>query len=495
MIEETDRSHLPAPLAGWVAKLSEEEMPVFAQTISEINRILGKEEYSSLALARVILQDPSMTAKVLKLANSAFYNPGHTPINTISRAVVVLGFNAVQAICISIAVIESLLRGQAKERVQRELARSIHAATQARSLALAMKESASEEVFIAALLLNLGQMAFWCFAGPEGDALDQELQSSTESDPTEVEKRVLGFKLMHLTAALADEWKLTPLVGEALKGKSSKDPKGRCIDIGHQIARESENGWNTVEMKKVATEASKLTGRNVNDMGQTFQAIAEEAVNTAKSMGATTAAKMIPVARKEESSAESGWEAEVDWVQPDPMLQLKILREITSMMMSKPDINVILEMVLEGIHRGVGMDRTVLALVGPRRTLVKAKFVLGQDRLKFTEKFMFELGARPQNLFSQLRDKPRSVWISDYSDPQWNGLIFGTIFEAIDRAKFFAEPVVFAGQTIGIFYADRHPSKRDMDADAFESFKLFVHQANLGLDHVARQRIAAATAK
>lgn len=495
MIEETDRSHLPAPLAGWVAKLSEEEMPVFAQTISEINRILGKEEYSSLALARVILQDPSMTAKVLKLANSAFYNPGHTPINTISRAVVVLGFNAVQAICISIAVIESLLRGQAKERVQRELARSIHAATQARSLALAMKESASEEVFIAALLLNLGQMAFWCFAGPEGDALDQELQSSTESDPTEVEKRVLGFKLMHLTAALADEWKLTPLVGEALKGKSSKDPKGRCIDIGHQIARESENGWNTVEMKKVATEASKLTGRNVNDMGQTFQAIAEEAVNTAKSMGATTAAKMIPVARKEESSAESGWEAEVDWVQPDPMLQLKILREITSMMMSKPDINVILEMVLEGIHRGVGMDRTVLALVGPRRTLVKAKFVLGQDRLKFTEKFMFELGARPQNLFSQLMDKPRSVWISDYSDPQWNGLIFGTIFEAIDRAKFFAEPVVFAGQTIGIFYADRHPSKRDMDADAFESFKLFVHQANLGLDHVARQRIAAATAK
>ncbi len=111
MNDAPDRSHLPPPLAGWVAKLSEEEMPIFAQTVSEINRILGKEEYSSLALARVILQDPSMTAKVLKLANSAFYNPGNTAISTISRAVVVLGFNAVQAICISIAVIESLLRG------------------------------------------------------------------------------------------------------------------------------------------------------------------------------------------------------------------------------------------------------------------------------------------------------------------------------------------------------------------------------------------------
>jgi len=490
--EAPDRSHLPAPLAGWVTKLSEEEMPIFAQTVAEINRILGKEEYSSLALGRVILQDPSMTAKVLKLANSAFYNPGGTAISTISRAVVVLGFNAVQAICISIAVIESLLRGPAKERVLRELARSIHAATQARSIAMSMKESASEEVFIAALLLNLGQMAFWCFSGPEGEVLDAALDAAKDTDPSEVEKNVLGFKLMHLTAALADEWKLTPLVDEALKGRASKDTKGRCIDFGHQIARESENGWTTPEMKKIATEASKFMGKHVNEVGLMFQNIAEEAVSAARTMGAGAAARMIPVAKKDESTPESVWDAVEEWVQPDPMLQLKILREITSTMMTKPDINVVLEMVLEGIHRGVGMDRTVLALVAPRRTLVKAKFVLGQDRVRFTEKFQFELGTRPQNLFSQLMDKPRSIWLSDYKDPDLNGLLFGGIFEAIDRCKFFAEPVVFGGTTIGLFYADRHPSKRELDSDAFESFKMFVHQANLGLEHAARQRMAAA---
>lgn len=121
-------------LRGWVQKLSEEEMPIFAQTVGEINRILATEEYSSLALTRIILQDPSMTAKVVKLANSVFYNPGGTPISTVSRAVVVLGFNAVQAICISIMVIETMVKGRAKERVMRELARSIHAATQAKAL-------------------------------------------------------------------------------------------------------------------------------------------------------------------------------------------------------------------------------------------------------------------------------------------------------------------------------------------------------------------------
>lgn len=490
MTDSTDRSHLPAPLARWVKKLSEEEMPIFAQTVSEINRILGNEEYSSLALARVILQDPAMTAKVLKLANSAYYNPGQAAVSTISRAVVVLGFNAVQAICISIAVIESLLQGSAKERIQLELARSIHAATQARCLALSLKDQASEEIFIAALLLNLGQMAFWCFAGEEGKALDAALSLSDEPDPSEVEKKVVGFKLVHLTAALAQEWKLTPLVEETLKGKSSNNQRGRCIELGHRIARESENGWATPEMKVVATDVAKFLGRPVNEVAITIQSIAQEAVNTAKTMGAVAAAKMIPVADKEESTPEAVWDAPVRWIEPDPMLQLKILREITATMMAKPDITVVLEMVLEGLHRGLGMDRTVLALVAPRRTLVKAKFVLGTDRIKLMERFQFDLGVKPQHLFSYLMDKPQPLWISDYGASQWSGLMFGSLFETIDRCKFFAEPVVFAGQTIGLFYADRHPSGRELDQDAFESFKLFVNQANIGLEHVARERMA-----
>src|ERR1035437_4576358 len=205
ILVEEDRSITPndAPLEYWVKKLSEEEMPVFAQTVGEINRILAKEEFSSLALAHVILQDPSMTAKILKLANSVFYNPGGTSISTISRAVVILGFNAVQVLCISIAIIESLVRGPAKDRVMRELARSIHAATQARNIALIQKEGSSEEVFIAALLLNLGQLAFWCFGEDAAARLDHALQDDPRRDPGAVEKEILGFRLRGLTAALA----------------------------------------------------------------------------------------------------------------------------------------------------------------------------------------------------------------------------------------------------------------------------------------------------
>lgn len=485
-----DRSHLPLAVRSWVMRLSEEEIPIFSQTVSEISRIMSKEEYSTMALSRVILQDPSMTAKVLKLANSVFYNPGGTTISTITRAVMVLGFEAVQIICISIAVIDSLVHGPAKERVQRELARSIHAATQARNLSLRSKLVDSEEVFIAALLLNLGQMAYWCFAGSEGETLDAALRAEPDADAAAVEERVLGFPLAHLTSAIAQEWQLTPLVGEALKGPSNMDPRGKCIHLGHRIAREAEAGWATHEMKQIVQETSRLLDIPVNQVGGMIQGVAADAVNTARTMGAGAAARLIPVVRKEDAASETTWDGPDEWVEADPLLQLKILREITSTMQVKPDINVVLEMVLEGIHRGMGMDRTVLALFTPKRDAVKAKFVLGHDRSALSAKFQFDLGARPPNLFAHLMEEPRAVWVSSYADPDLKGRLFGSIFEAIDRAKFFVEPVLFANQPIGVFYADRHPSQRELDAESFESFKLFVYQANLGLDWVARQKLA-----
>ncbi|MBK9575727.1 MAG: HDOD domain-containing protein [Fibrobacterota bacterium] len=485
----------PSPMDEWVRRLCEEEMPVFAQTIGEINKILGKEEYSSLALARVVLQDPSMTAKVLKLANSAFYNPGGTSISTISRAVVVLGFNAVQAICVTIAVIESLVKGKAKDRVMRELARSIHAASQARNIANIQRDQSSEEIFIAALLMNLGQMAFWCFAGVEGERLDKALTNSPQRDPHEVEREVLGFRLSSLTTALAEEWKLTGLVQEGLKGAASKDARGKLINLGHQIAIESEGGWASPNMKKLAAEVGKITGKATGEVGPMMESCACEAVTTARTMGAGTAARLIPVPSKN-ADVESSWEVgEVtSWANPDPMLQLKILRDITTTMMSKPDLGMILEMVLEGIHRGAGMDRTVLALVTPGRAMVKAKHVLAPDRLRLLDRFWFELGKPPKTLFTNIMEGAEAMWVSDYQDPLLAPLLIGSIPDVIERAKFFVGPVCYSGQTIGLFYADRHASGRELDIDAFETFKLFVHQANLGLDHVARLRVAAVAA-
>ncbi|MBI1196081.1 MAG: HDOD domain-containing protein, partial [Gammaproteobacteria bacterium] len=76
----------------WVRQLSDREMPAFASTARVIAGEASRGDQSATELAEVIFQDASMTTRLLRAANSFFYNPGNTPISTVSRAIVLLGF-------------------------------------------------------------------------------------------------------------------------------------------------------------------------------------------------------------------------------------------------------------------------------------------------------------------------------------------------------------------------------------------------------------------
>ena len=98
-------------LASWIERIRGREMPVFASTVAALRRIIGDERASASALAQVILKDTPMTTKVLRLANSAYFNHSRQAVNTVSRAIVVLGFNPVAERALSVSLIDSLLSG------------------------------------------------------------------------------------------------------------------------------------------------------------------------------------------------------------------------------------------------------------------------------------------------------------------------------------------------------------------------------------------------
>ena len=63
----------------------------------------------------------AMTARLLKMANSVFYNPGGIRISTVSRAIVILGFNTVRNIALSISLVETMLSGSRHDNALAEL--------------------------------------------------------------------------------------------------------------------------------------------------------------------------------------------------------------------------------------------------------------------------------------------------------------------------------------------------------------------------------------
>ena len=489
-------------LDAWIKRLSEREMPIFANTAHAVAGLATNRQTSASELTQVILRDASMTARVLRMANSSYYNPSRRNISTVSRAVVMLGLNALRSICMSTAIVDTLLKGVHKERVAREMARSFHAAVQARELAVKSKAGSPEEVFVAALLYRLGDMAFWCFAGDLAESLDAALSKPGYND-AKAQREVLGFRLQELTSGLSKDWHLGELLQKTLDSSAGSDPRVRTVMLAHDLARSVEQGWDTPKVKHLTQMIAKDLGLTPARVSEMVQANAKEAAKTAVAFGAVTASRLIPLRPTEESRPAAaqpasepaletpldiGQAPEPEYHEPDPALQLRILRELSAMLSEQPDLNLLVSMVMEGIFRGVGMDRAVFALLTSDRRWLKAKYALGCSSCRtedMRQGFAFEM-SQP-NLFSHVLDTRQPMWVRREPGEPLAKLLTSEIRALARDAPFFIVPLVVDRQVIGLIYGDRQPSARELDEETFSSFNHFCQQAILGLSYYGQR--------
>ncbi len=228
-------------LKGWVEKLKSNSLPVLGSTVSELNKITGSDDSNVNQLAEVILRDPNLTSHVLKVANSVQYNYTKAKISTVSRAIVHIGLKGVRAICISSLVMESLLKEKPQARVLELVAQGFHGAVQARNLLEKMDQEVTEEVFIGALLFNLGEMAFWSLE--EIDEGNQELMSDSPQVRRQAMEKVLGTSFKAITRELAKEWKLGDTLEQALYPRSDASDKVKAVVTGERLSRAALYGW------------------------------------------------------------------------------------------------------------------------------------------------------------------------------------------------------------------------------------------------------------
>ena len=491
----------PRSLAEWVEKLSDKGMPAFARTIKDISGIASDQESSAAELSRVVLQDAAMTARLLRVANSPMYclSQSGRSVSTVSRAVVLLGFDTVRSLCLSIAIIDALSNSSQKSRVAEHMARSFHAAVQARAFAVKRRDPSPEEVFIATLLCNIGDLAFWSLKSDAAPKLDEALQRP-DCDRARTERAVLGFELNELSLGLARKWQLGKLLENTLENKGDKDPRVGSVRMAQELAQKAEKGWDSPEVKRFIGRVAETLYMPLQDVTKLVHENASEAAKTAQYFGVGAAGDRIPLPDAQRKSAEhrAGAEARQEGRQeaakpqfalPDPMLQLTILRELSGMLDGQHDINLLLEMVLEGISRGIGMDRALFAMLNPERTRLRARYALGWDKDDMREKFLFDISPLKANIFSHALDVRQPLWVGGPdADPRLAKLMTADVYELTGKAQFFVMSVEINGRSIGLFYADRKSSERTLDDDSFMAFRHFCQQANLALAQSRRGR-------
>jgi len=130
--------------------------PVLGMRIIEL---MSEADVDLAEVAAVISKDPSMTAKMLRVANSGLYAKRRKSEN-LRQAIVVLGLNAASTIALSFSLVDHFKRAKGTG-IDYSLywRRALLSASVARGLASLQDAGAVEEIFLAALLQDLGVLA------------------------------------------------------------------------------------------------------------------------------------------------------------------------------------------------------------------------------------------------------------------------------------------------------------------------------------------------
>src|SRR6202167_1408214 len=110
-------------------------------------------------VAKALSMDSALSTKILRIANSPLYAQRRKSEN-LRQALVVLGLNATLTLALSFSLVKCL-RGAKSNGLNYNLywRRALLAATAARALGDAMHHPMAEEIFLAALLQDVGMLA------------------------------------------------------------------------------------------------------------------------------------------------------------------------------------------------------------------------------------------------------------------------------------------------------------------------------------------------
>jgi putative nucleotidyltransferase with HDIG domain len=177
------------------------------ETALRINTMVSDPNSTAADIGDIVSQDPALTARLLRVVNSAFYG-FPSQIDTISMAITVLGTRQLRDLVMTTSVINRF-RDIPSSVVDMEnfWCHSLTTAIAARNIAQHLKISNSERLFVAGLLHDIGKLVMYITL-PDPSRQVIEIAAEPNIDSNHVEKAIFGFTHSQVGAELLRQWKL-----------------------------------------------------------------------------------------------------------------------------------------------------------------------------------------------------------------------------------------------------------------------------------------------
>ncbi len=463
----------------WTRRISDQEMPALCSTIRTLEK-LAKDDVSSMAiLGRSIMHDNALTSRILRVANSAIYNKGISPVTTVSRAAVVLGFDTIRNICITAKLLSSLLESKnlapsVYQRLLKLMAQAFQSAMLAKMMLDGYDEELQEEAFIAALLYHLGESAFWSTGAELAEELDSALSAECDAvNRLNLVREALGASFNQLSQGLARSWGLGELLCKSLSNPDERTPEIRSIFLANKLSEALAGAaLKPEELERRLKQAADMLKLDTDEFRGRVLRCSNATVKLAEAYGAKVLIEYLP---DTDQLLPQERVAEVVVREANLAFQLKKLRELTGFAVEKTDFNKVVTTALEGILEGIGLDRCAVLLLSPSRRMLQPRIALGDDAEEMKNDFILELEGRG-TLLRDCIENQKLAWQGEGAD---KAVLGEQLARKVPASGFMLAPLKVDNKVIGVYYADKASSGRDIHPEDFDSFGHFVQLANI----------------
>ena len=189
------------------------ELSSLPQTLAEVLRVTRDDRSSAQDLAEVLMRDPALTAKILRVVNSPFYGMNRE-ITTLTQAVVTLGLRAVSALALSTSIYDITGKWQSTVDRIRFWRHSLEVAIASRLVADAIRYPRPEEAFVSGLLHDLGLLVLEKSFEAKFATIWKQAPSGEEL--VELEENTWGTNHARVGQFLLEQWKIPASICEAV---------------------------------------------------------------------------------------------------------------------------------------------------------------------------------------------------------------------------------------------------------------------------------------
>jgi serine/threonine protein kinase len=475
------------------------DFPALSDSVSAINKLTNSDRESINKLSNSILKDYALTNKILRLVNSVHYRQaGGGTISTVSRAVIVLGFDAIRNIAVTVLLFEHLQDKTNARELKEFFLRANLAGLLARQASGTVLPREGEEAFICALFHGLGHLLAQFYFPEEVEEIRKMMQARKLSEEVAA-TRVFGLSFEELGIGIARTWGFPASIvnsmrrlpdgpvrkpatrDEALRvmaGFSNElcdmiaevppEDRARAVHavadrFGASMGMSDEQLEETIESSSAAlTQVASILHVNLKQspFARQVQAFAaapaddsaedaarrEEEATLVKTVLGGTAVMGIEDEAQDERAAD---------VPEDAQSVLTAgIQDISNSLVDDFQLNDVLRITLETMYRAMGFQRVLLCLRDAKTEQMTGRFGFGPDTNEIARGFHFPF-SYAADVFHLATSKAVDIIITDIDDPKIADRIPAWYRQLTTARTFVLFPLNIKGKPVAMIYCDK----------------------------------------